>query len=305
MRNGQVFVDAVARQENVVTVNGTPCGRGEQLFPLGSTLSLLGSVEWFNYRLVHHDESTMEDLTNEEAENKGRKRPSSPLVDLVGEEEQENAHKKGRLEKMSSEQRTTSIKNIETQLVVSLIDVDQPQRVATTVASDVSAAVQPQPATGNDEGEKKKSGVDIEGLLRQYECEICYDTLAAVCTLIPCGDCFCFPCIQGWAAKKNVCPHCQQPFDLKSTIPNKIMDNAIREIVKVDPVALRAWEQRVEEGNEARKNFSSVPVPVACKPLSHPPSSIQISVPSSSRSGPSGRRRKDAQSNGRVIDLTF
>ncbi len=293
IHDGVVYVDPIARQDNVVTLDGLACPRGEQMLPVNSTLSMLGSISWFNYTLVLEDQFYLDDISEPEtATVVGAKRP---VVDLADDAEEGPTGKK-----IKPPQRVDSIDMTK-----------QNDRIEEIVVLDGSDA------KGSSSQENKTTGVNMENLLRQYECEICYDTLASVCTLIPCGDCFCFTCIQGWSAKKNICPHCQQPFDLNMTVPNKIMDNAIREIVKTDAEALKKWEDRVDEGNQARKLFSApAAAPVAPKSslmtLPTPPipmipmMNIPVSAPTR-RPGVShqaGGRRVQQQGGG-VIDLTL
>ena len=66
-----------------------------------------------------------------------------------------------------------------------------------------------------------------EKILRQYECSICYETMALAHSL-SCGDSFCFICISDWASTHSTCPICQSSFDLKLAIPNKTVTSAIR-----------------------------------------------------------------------------
>lgn len=95
----------------------------------------------------------------------------------------------------------------------------------------------------------------VQNLLRQYECAICYETLASAVSLSPCGDTFCFPCISEWSSRSQSCPSCNSAFDLSRIVANRVTDNAIREILKDDADQLAAWEARVTQGNEARKVY--------------------------------------------------
>lgn len=66
-----------------------------------------------------------------------------------------------------------------------------------------------------------------EKVLRQYECSICYETMAYAHSL-SCGDSFCYSCISDWASKQGACPLCQAAFSLQQAILNKTVNSAIR-----------------------------------------------------------------------------
>lgn len=94
----------------------------------------------------------------------------------------------------------------------------------------------------------------VEGLLQQYECAICFEVMACAYCISPCGDCFCYECLEEWAGQsKKSCPQCRGRFDLKRAIPMKRIDNAIRETLKHRTEQLTAWEKRVEEGLKKQK----------------------------------------------------
>ena len=64
------------------------------------------------------------------------------------------------------------------------------------------------------------------------ECPICMNYMALSHTVIPCGHCFCFTCIDDWQAKSELCPTCQST--LKGLVPNFIVDQTIQDILMSD-----------------------------------------------------------------------
>lgn len=129
---------------------------------------------------------------------------------------------------------------------------------------------------------KKVRGIDDGGddhldpfgkLLSQFDCPVCYETLASVCTLQPCGCNFCFDCIYKWNCEKNkkTCPCCNQLVALSKSSANKRLDSIIREFLKSrslhnssfkteeeqrEQIAfLEEWENRVEAGIALREKF--------------------------------------------------
>jgi hypothetical protein len=228
-RHGKLFMDVISRQDDIVYVNGAVCERGEVELQTGDEISLLGSIQFFNYRVEKVEISTQE-------------------LDL----------------RPSKKQKTAT-------------DSSKPITTATPAAAAAPQAPTPAASATSPEEEQKKPETTtsssssssqnhhhklLEGLLRQYECEICFEVMACAYSLYPCGDCFCYVCIEDWSKNAKAtpnCPHCQGTFDLNSAIPNKKNDNAVREILKLDPEQLKQWEARVEEGLQRRKLFNETP----------------------------------------------
>lgn len=246
-REDRVFIDVVARQDHIVFLNGKACDRGEIEVHPGDELSLLGSLSYFNYKFEFS--------------------PSHFLSNEHTQEMEENQLPPTKRQKLSSDAGNTAGQSIS--YVISSkeetfpssrssvpLPVVTPQPAPQPVIESNVAPVTPPPSSSSSTSasvanpEKKI----IEGLLRQYECEICYEVMACAFSLVPCGDCFCYSCIEDWASssKKN-CPHCNGEFDLKTSIPNKKIDNAIREVLKSDKEQSDLWEKRVEEGLDRRK----------------------------------------------------
>jgi len=102
-----------------------------------------------------------------------------------------------------------------------------------------------------------ESDVIKNKLERHYECSICLSPMAHAHSVNPCGDSFCYLCITDWATKHTKCPLCQQESDFKLLLPNRLIDNMIREVVSIDPEALQEWERRVQFALDCKKKVSS------------------------------------------------
>lgn len=183
----QVTINAVARQDNIVHFNGSPCERGVKPMAIGDTISLVGKFSYFNYEL------------------------------------RENTF--GRPKKLR--ERQSSLPSAES---------------STAVAAPAEAAATPATSV-------------IANLLRQYECPICYESLACAEGLNPCGCMFCFPCIKEWSQAHSQCPTCNVKFNMKASLQSKLVDNAVRDILKNEGDALASWEERVAEGIRQRADF--------------------------------------------------
>ncbi len=231
-REKKVFIDVVARQDHIVFLNGTACERGEIEVHSGDELSLLGSLNYFNYKFEFHPDKDMLKSPNHTQE----------------------------IDEILPPSKRQKIETTPPQSVVA----PSYQFLSTLPSSSSTPAplVPVAPSIPNSSSSISSEKLIIEQLLRQYECEICYEVMACAFSLYPCGDCFCYCCIEDWASssKKN-CPHCQGEFDLKTAIPNKKMDNAVRDLLKNEKEQLESWEKRVEEGLERRKRFMDKSVP--------------------------------------------
>jgi hypothetical protein len=222
VRDGKIFMHPVARQDNLVYFNGALCERGEKEMKPEDTFSLLGSINHFNYKLVLIDSD--DDLVEEEPT---AKKPRISVDD-------------------GNSVLTERTKEL---LVVSLDNLDGNTGIPTKTKELSSSGVE----SGNVANVNTTIMIDpmhafIKQLLRQHECMICYDTTACTYALSPCGDTFCFTCIEEWSRKHNNCPHCNQKFDIKTAIPSKAIDSSIRTILQQDKSMLEAWECRVGEG---------------------------------------------------------
>lgn len=107
-------------------------------------------------------------------------------------------------------------------------------------------------------------------ILREYECSICYETIACASSVHPCGCSFCLVCIADWAGQSKTgasanaecsCPNCQGKFAMTNVFPNRLVDNALRAILQNIPQELVAWEERLQQGNERRRLITEAAAP--------------------------------------------
>lgn len=133
----------------------------------------------------------------------------------------------------------------------------------------------------------------ITNLLRQYECPICYESIACAESLNPCGCVYCFSCIMDWSKKNMTCPTCNTNFDLKTSVPSKLVDNAVRDILKNEAETLKAWEERVQKGLKERTAFREARQPLVARPAPanqpqpfHPPAPVRQTFVAVSRAVP-------------------
>jgi hypothetical protein len=155
----------------------------------------------------------------------------------------------------------------------------------------------------------------VKKLLREYECSVCYETLASAVSLVPCACCFCYACIAGWVEGANKkakpaassssssssstgslsdlqytapCPHCNRDFNLLEALPNRVLDAAIRGVLENVPEDLKEWEERVQAGAEMRKELqANAPTPTLGASAAVPP--VPPAPSSSSARQPTGR----------------
>ena len=279
VRNNRVYMDAIARQDNIVFVNDVPCARGERELNVDDKISLLGTIGHFNYKLIKSNESS--------TQSKKRKVDNSSVIELIDDEHNHKSKQPTRtysqvislMSSSSSDKGNTPTNNAPVQRT-DILD-------RTFVSHQQSESA---PAATNAHAEL------IKGLLTQYECSICFDTMAGACNLSPCGDSFCFSCIEDWAKNHNTCPLCSGNFQLKFVVPSKVIDNAVREILKNENDQLADWEKRVEAGNNKRKEYLAN---AAAAPAKN----------SNVRTGPQARHGNNARSGGQraiddIVDLT-
>lgn len=226
VRDEKIFMHPVARQDNLVYYNGTVCERGEKEMKPDDVFSLLGSISHFNYKLVLIDSD--DDLAAEEPPSKKARVQNDDGNTVVTERTK-------KLDVVSLDQPTLD-QPIEDVAILSktkglhVLDTNND-----TVTILPTAPIDPMRDF-------------IKQLLRQHECMICYDTTACTYSLSPCGDSFCFECIEEWSRKHSNCPHCNQKFDIRTAIPCKAIDSSIRTILQQDKMMLDAWECKVNKG---------------------------------------------------------
>lgn len=222
VRDGKIFMHPVARQDNLVYFNGTVCERGEKEMKPEDTFSLLGSISHFNYKLVLIDSD--DEIATEEPTAKKPRIQVDDGSSIVTERTKELF-----VVSLDNLDGSTAIPPKTKELASIGADNGDTANIHTTVLIDPMHSF-------------------IKQLLRQHECMICYDTTACTYALSPCGDAFCFTCIEEWSRKHNNCPHCNQKFDIKTAIPSKAIDSSIRTILQQNKEMLEAWECRVSEG---------------------------------------------------------
>lgn len=104
----------------------------------------------------------------------------------------------------------------------------------------------------------------LSGCVKQGECAICMESIAACTTLPQCGCNFCFCCVdecRTWDSIK--CPLCSKLSSFRSLKLNKGFDNYTRAILSVvESASLPAWEQRVAAGIVSYKMHFAPPPPL-------------------------------------------
>lgn len=95
---------------------------------------------------------------------------------------------------------------------------------------------------------RRRRALDItmsvsRGVQSAFGCDICLQTIAACRACVPCGHCYCGPCIDQVikaAAPRNnaMCPRCRA--HIQRVIPNKAVDNAISASITMVHQAARA-----------------------------------------------------------------
>lgn len=340
VRGMRLFMTNVATQEGVVYLNGAPCGREEIELHPEDKISFLGVKKYYNYVVSTRDGGSSMSAVHSSSE--------PIIVDLLDSSDKlqssgNTASQAGQSRPIQSSARTQSIGNDRdtskhsTDLNISVELVSGPARSAsqgsqgqsnhsqgtgnhvppappTTLASvtpvppaPVPAALSPGTVTRQSEGIMKDV---VKKLLRQYECSICFETLAGAVSLSPCGCCFCYACAADWVDGHNAkkggkgtssstadpsgqysaqCPHCAAQFSLLEALPNRVLDNAIREILLNLPEELQEWEERAAASNERRKQVLE-----STKPSSSSSGSKPTIVPGSSLSAIMGNGYRTA-----------
>jgi hypothetical protein len=238
--NRKIMISAIARQERVVAFNGKVLAdRVEAEIPIGSTFSLLGSIGWFNYALV--TSSTYEVLKNTELGDASILSPptDAPAADLVVADRKRDREEEEEDEKVEP--------------VACRVKVEDALFIGPAVKNESIKSIANAPVSKNV----------LRGLFHQFDCPICYDTMAATCTLFPCGCNFCYHCIETWYCikKKSTCPCCNQNFALPNSAPNKRMDTTIRDFMKalqVNKETMNDWEDRVLVGIQRKQAYSQL-----------------------------------------------
>lgn len=230
--NGKIYMSAIARQDRVVSMNGVVVSdRKDVELHVGGRFSLLGSIDWFNYVLIT-------------ASN------YQEIVRMVQSTAIHRAHT------------TSSSANEPMQQMPAVGNKRERQEdaVGAPVETEGGGSSSNKRTVRNNEIVTKST---LNGLFHQFDCPICYDTMASVCTLSSCGCNFCYHCIETWycVRRKNQCPCCNQTFELPKSVANKRMDTVIREFLKIQATTEKEiddWEDRVVVGIQRRKAYDQL-----------------------------------------------
>jgi hypothetical protein len=278
-------MQAIARQDEIIYLNNEPCNRDTKILHPGDTISLIGSLKYFNFR-VEIDSSNVSKTAQTSKKRKPEeiieirddhieKKKSKPTTNgdssiftnasaseveivslLSSSSSNHNNNNNGGVVSLkgakSSNPFTNAFPPATTPTVEEIILLDDTSSTTTGHAESSSSNNN---NNNNQESNTPKMKEVVQNLLRQYECSICYETMACAIAIIPCGDTFCFPCIYEWSIKHKTCPSCQGLLDLKVSIPNRISDNAVHEILKNETIELQTWETRTNEGLKMYKNY--------------------------------------------------
>ena len=290
VRGDNLYMKCISSQDMVVHLNGVPCDRIERKLEETDLICMLGVRQYFNYRV------RCEITLTESPKSTSNLNPV--LVDLLDTVEEHNNNISKQCHN-SIGNSTKTVMSILNSAVESSKTIDKTQSYGnessnidiSSVTVNTAVAVNEFNNNDNNNETTTTAGIDItlktvpsaedmlktmvNKLLRQYECSICYETLACAVSLNPCGCCFCYTCIAGWVEDGNKhkpsssssvatnpfasfaqCPHCQAEFNLSGTLPNRLVDGAIREILTDLPTELTDWERRVKEGAEKRKEVN-------------------------------------------------
>lgn len=270
-----LFMLAVARQDRIVELNRVACGRSPIQLRVGDVISLIGALQYYNYvvstvnvKNVFNIQKAME-LNNKREPILIDDVPAAKKQRITSFEQEvinlDDSFDKSEKSSIFSEPfvPVSSSTYAYTSIVCSSNDFNKNNLSAEPTLENAVPTANSDPTTliesiGCTESSSKPThhlNEVIKNVLRQYECAICYETMACAVSLTPCGDTFCFGCILEWSAHNSTCPSCNGQFDLAGAIPNRVTDNAVREVLKDETEDLEAWEKRCAEGTEARKKF--------------------------------------------------
>jgi hypothetical protein len=226
----KVFMKNTAKVLDIVFLNDNACTGEERELQLGDRVSLIGKMGRFNFEFCAGPQSL---------------NPSEPSAEQKSADDNEGIDNVV----FSLEESSGSVAD-ETVIAKVAEEEDKPVAAPPTTAPPTAAPpatapplAPPSAQTGQDATKNL-----LKKLLRQYECSICYETMACSFSLSPCGDSFCYTCIKDWSEAATKCPLCQETFELKNSLPSKLSDNTIRDILSNDEAELKAWESRCSEG---------------------------------------------------------
>jgi pSer/pThr/pTyr-binding forkhead associated (FHA) protein len=250
----QIYVKSISTQPGTLHKNGQICDPG-MLIPLstGDTISLLGSLSAFNYKLkkVTKRKKNENKADHEIFQDSTQNQSQSVKTDTNGEN-------------------FTTIQDVEF--------------VAQTKKGKSSVKAVTESST--------------KAIQEHLECVICCNLMAFSHSLSPCGDSYCYECILSWSCKKNTCPTCQSDFLMATTVPNRRLDNIIREVLEEQKISgsdkedaeLLSWEQRVSQGKTLKRIVNDEGLQAVQSKYSYPlihhpvPNTVNPQQPQTSRS---------------------
>lgn len=269
----RLSLKATARQDNVVYLNGNPCCKNHIMhITHNDSISFLGLLSYYNYKISH---ILVDDFSNATC-----RIIQANVSDKVGS--------------ISALQTLPSSGlHTDTEKHTSSNDEEKMNTTGSSQSDGPIDEVAPVERVANNSGSLKTSTSSSSSscirsnLLRQFECSICYDTLACAVCLSPCGDNFCYVCIADWYSKNSQCPICQSPFRLSRVVPNRLTESIIREVLSLNDSSsgsssseedLRQWEMRVQHGVQRRKLSKGVEKGVVVERASIATASAPIAI---------------------------
>ena len=234
VNNQVLYIKYVGRCEGLLTKNGEKVMNEMVPLSIGDEISLLGTINYFNYKVKNVRKRPHDDNTTTE----NSKVTSSIIIDL---------------ESPTPAPAPSSSANDVISLDSSTSTVSTEVVAAPVAVTATSSSTAPVDAAAVAEASSKA----IQG---HMECMICFELIAFAHNISPCGDSFCYECITSWSARKQTCPSCQAPFQISAAVPNRLLDNIIREVLERTSVGahennpeLIAWETRLSNGKTLKR----------------------------------------------------
>lgn len=248
--NNLISIKPLTTTDGSVCVNGVPCSYNKSTpLTVGDTFSLLGSHGFFNFKLRPLKKRKVES-SQSVTELSPKLNAQSSSSATVREPVSSHSNSQSVVYMGQSPQRNTKSKtNSSTQDGVEYIESGKAASTSSPVGSK----------TGNQKARAAPSDTPTNKIEEHLECVICFSHMAFAHSITPCGDSFCFECITSWSSRKNKCPNCQGEFNMANTVPNRVSDNIIRDVLErradteEGAQALKEWEQRVEQGKTLKK----------------------------------------------------
>eukprot|EP01039_Chlorochromonas_danica_P010105 gene10105-11185_t len=321
--DNHVFLQPVAREKDIVFLNGSvlPCTEETEIH-IGDSISLLGRLDYFNFILVEGGSPPIQQTqtdTQTQPENEPQiilysppsKKARVEVVELL-DSSPSVCEVKASPPPVASKEIISCATTDSDDDVVFIVDEKPISLPAANEVMVTGLATHTTISTTTVQTANTSHRVSdlVKALLMQYECNICIETMACAVSLNSCGHCFCYNCIADWAQKAPEkaprCPICSATFDLKLCVPNRVVDNTVRELLKSEQEALSAWETRVAQGLERQKQTLAAPAttpPAPYLPLPHPMNFIN-QRPSAAVPTIPNRQNSRGYGNPAIVDLT-